>query len=79
MNTLKEGPEPIQDPQATLAQSFIEEYLRNHDQTLETLCDLPEAEAKRLMVEASVYASTKLAQIESRARAVAALHGSPQI
>ena len=70
---------PIQDRQAQLARTFIEEYLRNHNQTFESVHLLPAKECKRLMTEASVYASTKLAELEHRAHIVQELHGSSQI
>ncbi len=67
--------EPIQDPEAKLAQTFIEDFLRGHHESLETLCNLPKPEAKRLMIQASVYASTKLAEVEKRAHLIHEIHG----
>ena len=61
-------PDSGEDFNAELEVNFIDEYLRNNDQTRESLKQLPPDEAHRIMSEASTYASNKLAEIESRAR-----------
>jgi hypothetical protein len=55
-------------PQTTLEKLFFEEYLKEKGLTLEKLRQLPPAEAQKYMREASLYASLKLAEVESRAR-----------
>lgn len=70
--------DPVEDPQAQLAKTFIEEYLNKENQSLETVHLLPEKDAKRLLVKASIYASTKMAELESRAHVVKSLHGISQ-
>ena len=68
---------PIADrAHADMEQGFIRAYLREKGYTLEALRTLPEGEAKRLMIEASVYASARLAEIESRAQFSHELHGA---
>jgi hypothetical protein len=63
------------DPRAQLEKSLIEEYLHGLGLSLAGLHELPEIEARRLMVEASIYASTHLTVIEDRARFVREMHG----
>ncbi len=73
-----EDPYPfvMEDKQAELARSFIEERLRSQGFSLKTICELPEEEAKRLMIDASIYASVKLAEVEDKAHFVRAIHGA---
>ncbi len=66
----------MEDPYAPLEKKLIAEYLRSKGYALEDLRQLPEDEVKRLMTEASLYASTKLAEVETRARFVHDVHGS---
>jgi hypothetical protein len=62
-------------PLAQLEQMLIAEYLRAHGCDPEAVHTLPKAQVERLMVEASVYASAKLSEVEARAHLVAELHG----
>jgi hypothetical protein len=55
-------------PQAQLEKMYIEEYLRGKGYDLHSVHTLPEAEAKQLMREACMYASARLAEVESRAQ-----------
>lgn len=73
----------MEEPEAPLERMYIEAYLQTRgytlhcgDQPLRSLCDLPDDEAKRLMTGASSYASTKLAEVESRAHFVEEIHGT---
>ncbi len=66
------------EPQARLERLFIEAYLRTKGHTLQSLHKLPAEEAKQLMTEASIYASTMLAQFETRERLLQELHGTSQ-
>ena len=73
----------MEEPEAPLEKMYIEAYLQRRGYTLHcdgqplrSICDLPEAEAKRLMTGASTYASTKLAEVESRAHFVEEIHGT---
>jgi hypothetical protein len=68
------GPPIAEDMHAHLEQSLIEAYLKGKGYTLEDLKKLPEAEAKQLMKEASIYASGKLAELEERAHFLRELH-----
>jgi hypothetical protein len=66
-----------EDPHAQLERAFIEEYLRLRHHSRETLNRLPDAEAARLLSEASIYASGRLTEMESRAHLVDELHRAP--
>jgi hypothetical protein len=55
---------------------LLEAYLDGKGYTLAGLRELPAEEAKRLMTEASIYASTKLAEVEARAHFVRELHSA---
>ena len=66
----------MEDPQAQLARLYIEEYLRSKSFTTKTLRDLPEEQARRLMVEASTYAALKLAEVETRAHMMGEIHST---
>jgi hypothetical protein len=64
----------MDDMHAFLEKALIEAYLHGRGYSLESLKDLPEAEAKELMKAASTYASSRLADMEGKARFVHELH-----
>lgn len=64
----------LEDIHAFLEKTLIEAYLKGKGYALDDLKKLPEEEAKQLMREASTYASSKLAEVELRARFVEDLH-----
>jgi hypothetical protein len=66
---------PMEDPQALLERAFIEEYLRNRGYTLRSLHELPPEPLKAILRDASLYAATKLAEVEARAAYVHDIHG----
>ena len=68
----------MSDPEGRLENAFIEEYLRSQGLDRATLRALPDEEAKRLLVAASVYAAAKLAEVDSRAHFVHEIHGSEE-
>lgn len=57
-----------------LEKMYIEEYLQSRGYRWADLCNLPAEETKRLMCEASTYASNKLAEVESRAHFTDVIH-----
>ena len=61
-DTIRDG------PQSKMEKTLLEQYLKTRGYSFKDLCDLPEEEAKTLMIEACKYASLKLAQVESAAR-----------
>ncbi len=62
---------------AQLERAFIEEYLRGLGHSLEELPKLPEEQAHELMRAASLYASMRMEEVESRSHLVEELHGGP--
>ena len=60
---------------AKLERMYLEEYLRGKGFTWLGLLQLPPDEARKLRLEASVWASLKLAEVETRAHMVRVLHG----
>ncbi len=69
------GQPVMEQPEAALERMYLEEYLSGKGHTMQSLQALPEEEAKRLMTEASSYASTRLAEVETRAQLMQDLHG----
>ena len=66
----------MHEPLAGLERMYIEIYLRGQGHTWRSLRQLPEKEAKLLMARASLYASTKLAEVETRAQFLQEIHGT---
>jgi hypothetical protein len=54
-------------PQSALERELIAEYLRDKGYQRKDLRKLPREEAKKLMKEACMYASLKLAEVEAKA------------
>jgi hypothetical protein len=67
-----------EDPRAQLERAFIEDYLRSRHHSLDTLKLLPADEADELLNQASLFASGRLAEVESRAHLVDELHRAPE-
>jgi hypothetical protein len=65
----------MQDPERHLEQALIDEYLLARGLDAAALHGLADGEAKRVLTEASVYASAKLAEVEARAHFVHKIHG----
>lgn len=66
------------DPLAKIERALIEEFLRAKGCSLETLHNLPAEKANALLKEASLYASGRLTEVESRAHFVHDIHGEDQ-
>jgi hypothetical protein len=64
----------IDEIHALMERTLIDAYLKGKGYVLEDLKRLPEDEARRLKVEASIYASNKLAEVELRAHLMQTLH-----
>lgn len=64
----------IQDRQEKLAHSLIEEFLQKSGYSFETVGQLPPDQVRQLMVKASVYVSTRLAEVEGREEVVTGIH-----
>jgi hypothetical protein len=67
-NNFTIDPRIFEGPFTKLDIKYIDDYLESHGYKWSDLCLLPEEEAKKLMVEASRYATMKLAEQEARAK-----------
>lgn len=65
---------PIQAPLGELERTLIEEFLRAHGYDPLQLSALPDAGREALLSEASVYASARLAEIDSRSHFLHDIH-----
>lgn len=66
---------PMTDPEALMERSLIDEFLQAHGTSLAELHNLPQPRADALLKEASQYASTRLMEVESRARFIDSIKG----
>ncbi len=65
----------MEHPQEQLAEMYVDEYLRSKGHTMKSVRELPEEQAKKIMIEASTYAAMKLVEVEKRAQMVHDLRG----
>ena len=65
----------LEEPLAQLERQLISAYVAGAGQDLDALLAREDAEARRLLAEASRYASGKLSEVEARAHFVRELHG----
>ena len=66
----------VGDPLSELERAFMAEFLQDRGHTLGSVQLLPPAQAHALLQEASVYASCRLTEVESRAHYVNDMHRS---
>jgi hypothetical protein len=65
---------PIEDPQAHLERTLIDQYLQERGSSFETLINKPSEESRALLAKASQYALGRLAEIDARAAYVHEIH-----
>ncbi|MCZ2128109.1 MAG: hypothetical protein LC099_10095 [Anaerolineales bacterium] len=70
---LNDPMDPVEDRNAMLEKALIEEYLKTNGHTQESLKKLPPEQVKKIMQDASQYASLKLEEVEARANFVKGL------
>ena len=68
------GNPALSDLLAQLERAFIAEFLQRRGHTLASVHELPEESANALLREASLYASGRLTEVESRAHFVSDIH-----
>ena len=70
----------VGDPLSELERAFMAEFLQDRGHTLESVRALPPDQAHALLQQASVYASCRLTEVESRAHYVDDMHrpGAPR-
>ena len=66
---------PLEQPLAELERQLIRAYVAGTGQDLETLRARDDNEARKILAEASRYASTKLGEVEARSHYLRQLHG----
>jgi hypothetical protein len=64
----------VGDPRSELERAIMAEFLHDRGHTLSSARALPTAEAHALLQQASVYASCRLTEVESRAHFVDDMH-----
>jgi hypothetical protein len=64
----------VRSPLATLERAFIEEYIRRRGYDPLELAALPDETRDALLRDASVYASAKLTEVESRSHFLDEIH-----
>ncbi len=64
----------VEDPESRLENALIDEFLLGRGYDAGSFATLSEDDAKRLLKEASVYAGSKLAEVEARAHFVHEIH-----
>lgn len=77
MTMHEEAPVPLHEPLAELERELIRAFVAGAGHDLDELRSRTDEEARRLLAEASRYASAKLAEIEARSHYLHRLHGEP--
>jgi hypothetical protein len=78
MATNPEKQAPLRDPFAEIEQHLIRAYVAGAGRDLdELMAHSQDEDARRLLAEASRYASAKLSEIEARSHYLHELHGEP--
>lgn len=75
MNTRLFDGNRLEDRQGQLERALIDEHIRAGGFDPRKVNDLPAEQRDRLLKEASIYAASKLAEVESRAHYVHEIHG----
>ncbi len=77
MRTNDKDKQPLHDPLAELERHLISAYVAGAGHDLDELLRRADEDAKRLLAEASQYASGKLSEVEARSHYLHKLHGEP--
>ena len=68
---------PLHDPLAELERHLISAFVAGAGHDLHQLLERTDEDARRLLAEASRYASARLSEIEARSHYLHKLHGEP--
>jgi hypothetical protein len=71
------NPAPLHEPLAELELHLMSAYVAGAGHDYTDLVKRTDEDAKRLLAEASQYASTKLSEVEARSHYLHTLHGEP--
>ena len=77
MKTEQEDTQPVHEPLAELEHHLISAYVAGAGHALDELLARTDDDARRLLAEASRYASAKLSEVEARSHYLHKLHGEP--
>ena len=77
MVRIENGAQPLQSPLAELERQLIQAYVAGAGHRIDDLLGRTDDEARRLLAEASRYASAKLSEVEARSHYIHELHGDP--
>jgi hypothetical protein len=66
---------PLEEPLAQLERQLIHEYLAGSGHDVHTLMERNDDEARKLLAEASLYASDRLSEVEARSHYLRKLRG----
>ena len=77
MRTNESERQPGEEPSAELERQLIREYVTSAGHDLRSLFARHDDNAKKILAEASSYATSRLAEVESRAHYIHKLHGEP--
>ena len=75
MMTNREDTPPLHDLLAELERHLISAYVTGAGQALDDLLARTDEDARRVLAEASRYASAKLSEVEARSHYLHSLHG----
>jgi hypothetical protein len=68
---------PLEEPLAELERELISAYVAGAGQDLHALLTRRDDEARKLLAEASLFASTRLSEVEARSHYLRKLVGEP--
>ena len=71
----QEPGEPIEEPLAQLERELMTAYVAGAGENIETLVTRTDETARRLLGDASLYASARLAEVETRLHYLRSLRG----
>lgn len=75
MKTSESTNPPMEEPLAELERELIDAYLAGAGQDRQTLLTRNDEQARQLLADASLYASAKLTEVESRSHYLRSLRG----
>jgi hypothetical protein len=73
--TNEKSSRPMEEPLAELERELITAYIAGAGQNLETLLTRTDEQARQLLADASLYASARLTEVESRSHYLRSLRG----
>ena len=68
---------PLLPPLGQLERALIDEFVRQRGYDPQKLADLPDEAREELLKQASVHASARMAEVESRAHYIDEVHHGP--